>query len=147
MNLSTRFAVSVHILSILYYNPDVVCNSEYIAGSVNTNPVVIRRLVSKLKKAGLVRVLPGAGGIKPARPPKEIRLDEIYLAVDNTDALLFGLHENINPACPVGRNINVVMQEKMDVMQELFLNSLQKLSMADIMDDIYKKIEEKSGGA
>ena len=87
MNLSTRFAVSVHILSVLYYNKDYACDSEFIAGSVNTNPVVIRRLVTALKKAGLVEVTPGVKGIKLQKEPSEISLYEIYNAVSNPDSM------------------------------------------------------------
>ncbi len=141
MNLSTKFAVSVHILSVLYYNKDVVCNSEYIAGSVNTNPVVIRRLVSSLKKAGLLNVSSNQNGIKPTRKPEDVRLYEIYDAVDNVDSLLFGLHRNVNVNCPVGRNINSVLQCEMDKMQTMLRESLNNITMADVMNGIYKEIE------
>lgn len=140
MNLSTRFAVSVHILSVLYYNKDYACDSEFIAGSVNTNPVVIRRLVTALKKAGLVEVMPGVKGIKLQKEPSEISLYEIYNAVSNPDSLLFGLHDNTNPACPVGRNINAVLRSEMEIMQNKLVDSMRALSMEDVMNGIYTGI-------
>ena len=143
MNLSTKFAVSVHILGVLYYNPDLVCTSELIAGSVNTNPVVIRRLVSSLKKAGMVTSASGMGGVKPMRPPEEITLYEVYDAVENVDSLLFGLHEIVNPQCPVGRNINTVLRGKMSNMQFLLLNFLKRTTMADVLEDIIKEIRQE----
>lgn len=140
MNLSTRFAVSVHILSVLYYSKDYACDSEFIAGSVNTNPVVIRRLVTALKKAGLVEVTPGVKGIKLKKQPSEISLYEIYNAVENPNSMLFGLHDNTNPACPVGRNINAVLRSEMEIMQNKLMDSMRELSMADIMNGIYTGI-------
>ena len=140
MNLSTRFAVSVHILSVLYYNKDYACDSEFIAGSVNTNPVVIRRLVTALKKAGLVEATPGVKGIKLKKQPSEISLYEIYNAVENPNSMLFGLHDNTNPACPVGRNINAVLRSEMEIMQNKLMDSMRELSMADVMNGIYTGI-------
>ena len=140
MNLSTRFAVSVHILSVLYYNKDNVCDSEFISGSVNTNPVVIRRLVTSLKKAGLVEVTPGVKGIKLKKQPSEISLYEIYNAVDNPNSMLFGLHDNTNPACPVGRNINAVLRSEMEIMQNKLMDSMRELRMEDVMNGIYTGI-------
>ena len=56
MKISSRFSVAVHILSILSIEKEKLCTSEWIAGSVNTNPVIIRRVTGMLKKAGLVNV-------------------------------------------------------------------------------------------
>lgn len=58
MNISTRFAVAIHILTLIDSNKEGKSTSEWIAGSVNTNPVVIRRLTSMLQKAGLVKCPP-----------------------------------------------------------------------------------------
>ena len=144
MNLSTRFSVSVHILCVLYYNRDTVCNSELIAGSVNTNPVVIRRLVSSLKKAGLVETTQGVGRIRLAKDLKDITLYDVYRAVDNVDTPIFGLHKNANINCPVGRNINSVMQEKIDEMQNLLIDYMSHVTMAEIMSDLYTEIKNEN---
>ena len=72
MNISDRFAVAIHILSVLEMNKAGVSTSDYIAESVNTNPVVIRRIVGMLSKAGLVEVKPGVAGAKLAKHPSEI---------------------------------------------------------------------------
>ena len=56
MKISSRFSIAVHILSILKNNPSSLCTSDYMAESVNTNPVVIRKMMSYLKQAGFVYV-------------------------------------------------------------------------------------------
>lgn len=62
MKISSRFSIAVHILSILKNNPSSLCTSDYMAESVNTNPVVIRKMMSYLKQAGFVYVNRGPGG-------------------------------------------------------------------------------------
>ena len=83
--------------------------SDYIAKSVNTNPVVIRRLLGQLSHANLVVSQTGAnGGTRLARCPSEINLSEVYRAVSCGE--VFGLHgKSPNPDCPVGKNIEAVL--------------------------------------
>lgn len=109
MARNCRFAVAVHIASLLATMEGQPCTSEWIAGSVNTNPVVVRRLLSALAKAGLVSSTRGStGGSVLARPPERISLLDIHRAVDDDDEP--ALHNQPpNPACPVGRNIQSVL--------------------------------------
>lgn len=62
MSISSRFAVGIHILVLIEMNKDGVSSSEFLAESVNTNPVVIRKIMGMLKKSGLVEVHPGKAG-------------------------------------------------------------------------------------
>lgn len=114
MAKNCRFAVAVHIAAVLALHPDEPATSEWIAGSVNTNPVVIRRLLSALAKAGLVRSLRGsAGGSVLARRPDDITLLDIARAVEEDEAP--ALHNQPpNPACPVGRTIQPVLVRVLD---------------------------------
>lgn len=109
MSKNCRFAVAVHIASVLALSPDKPCTSEWIAGSVNTNPVVIRRLLSAMAKAGLVSSSRGsAGGSLLARQASAITLLDISRAVEESDGPALP-HQMPNPACPVGRNIQPVL--------------------------------------
>ncbi|WII39114.1 Rrf2 family transcriptional regulator [Paenibacillus thiaminolyticus] len=111
MKISSRFSVAVHILSLLTLEPQAHHTSEWLAGSVNTNPVVIRRVTSQLKKAGLVAVRTGTGGASLVQPASEITLLDVYRAVEAVEeGELFGMHEHPNPQCPVGANIEAVLQ-------------------------------------
>lgn len=103
---SNRFAVAVHILSLIELSKGVRVTSEYIAGSVNTNAVVIRRLMGMLNKAGLLLTTPGVAGATLARPASQITMLDIYRAVQSEGHEdLFAIHEKPNPACSVGKNI------------------------------------------
>ena len=78
MAANSQFAIAVHVLTILARSGDERVKSDYIARSVNTNPVVIRRLLSNLQEAGLVVSQVGAaGGTSLHKQPKDIYLSDV----------------------------------------------------------------------
>lgn len=142
MKISSRFSVAVHILSILSIEKDKLCTSEWIAGSVNTNPVIIRRVIGMLKKAGLVSVNAGSGGAYLLEPIESITLLQIYKAVDVVEeGQLFQIHEEPNPQCPIGANIQFVLEVILLKAQEAMEDVLRNVTMKDIVEGLLKKIE------
>lgn len=106
---NTRFATALHILTLLADSEGEWLSSEWIAGSINVNPVVVRRELSVLIDAGLVTSRKGkTGGSTLAKKSSDITMDSIYLAVKNSDVL--GKRNKPNPKCPIGKDIN----EKLD---------------------------------
>ncbi|MGN7765054.1 Rrf2 family transcriptional regulator [Paenibacillus sp. 22594] len=137
MNISTRFAVAIHILTLIDSNKEGKSTSEWIAVSVNTNPVVIRRITGMLHKAGLVEVRPGVAGAKLTRSPAEITLLQIYRAVNAVEAdSLFSVHEHPNPSCPVGQNIAGVIIPVFSLAQQAMENVLQGVTLDQIVNQI-----------
>ena len=113
MKITSRFTVAVHTLLVINaFQDKVKTTSEFIASSVNVNPVVIRRTMQSLKAAGMIDVKAGSGGARLARRPEDITLFDVYSAVDSVEGDLFHFHENPNPACPVGRNIHLKTSSK-----------------------------------
>ena len=114
MNLSTRLTTALHILTLLASCEGEPVTSEFIAGSVNTNPVVIRRLLGLLRKKGFVASQPGAGGgWQLTADPDRITLLDVRRAVNEGSP--FAMHsQQPNPACPVGRNIQAALQRHYD---------------------------------
>ena len=51
MAANSQFAMAIHILTMLAMADDANLKSDYIAASVNTNAVVIRRLLGQLSAA------------------------------------------------------------------------------------------------
>lgn len=140
MSISSRFAVGVHILTLIDFNKDGVSSSEYLAGSVNTNPALIRKITGMLKKAGLVEVHPGIAGAKLARELSDITLLDVYKAVDVVpDNELFSVHENPNPACPVGRNIQNTIGPLFSFAQTALEKALGNVTIEDVVKDIIEK--------
>ncbi|WNS45851.1 Rrf2 family transcriptional regulator [Paenibacillus sp. MMS20-IR301] len=134
MNISTRFAVAIHILTLIDSKQDGKSTSEWIAGSVNTNPVVIRRLTGMLHKAGLVDVRPGVAGAKLTRSAADITLLQIYKAVNAArDDSLFAVHEHPNPECPVGQNIAGAIVPVFSLAQKAMENVLQEVTLDQII--------------
>ena len=87
MRTSCRFAMAVHVLAVLAYQEGDRVTSAELAGSVNTNPVIIRRLLLSLKQARLVETCKGAGaGSRLSRSPRRINLAEIYRAVEDAES-------------------------------------------------------------
>ncbi|MEH6937721.1 Rrf2 family transcriptional regulator [Bacillus sp. JJ664] len=141
MKISSRFTVAVHILSLVTIENSALCTSEWIAESVNTNPVVIRRVMGKLKNAGLIQVRRGTGGASLLKPLKEISLLDVYRAVEVVEeGELFQFHENPNPNCPVGANIQAVLELILNRAQEAMERILDEVTMEELITVLTKKI-------
>ena len=141
MKISSRFTVAVHILSLVAMEHTELCTSEWIAESVNTNPVVIRRVIGKLRDAELVQVRRGVGGATLQKPLNEITLLDVYKAVEVVEESgLFQIHEKPNPNCPIGANIETVLELILVRAQEAMEAVLQEITMEDLVTVLAKKI-------
>lgn len=142
MQISSRFSVAIHVLSLLalQQEDDVLLTSERMAGSVNTNPVVIRRILGQLKKAGLVEVRPASGGTFLTRKPVDISLLEVYRAVEVVEeGQLFSVHDKPNPKCPVGRNIQSALDNTLQQAQQAMEQVLAGVMLQSVTTDIQQK--------
>ena len=129
------------MLALIELNKTQPSTSELMALSVGTNPVVIRQLMSSLKRAGLIETQNGVPGCHLAKPAAEITLREIYLAVQKkTDALLFDFHANPNPNCPIGRNIREVMDAPLRDAQAALEQALETYTLKDVADNIARHL-------
>lgn len=145
MSISSRFAVGIHILALIEINKEGVSTSEYLAGSVNTNPVVIRKIIGMLKNAGLVKVRPGIAGAELARNLTEITLLDVYKAVNVVhEKELFSIHENPNPECPVGRNIQSTIVPLFTFAQTALEKALGNVTIEDVVKDIIEKEKQNN---
>lgn len=143
MQISSRFTIAVHILiCIETFKDDYKITSDFLASSVNVNPVVIRRLLQQLKKAGIINVKRGSGGAYIEKPLDEITLLDVYNAVECIDnGNLFHFHENPNSRCPVGRNIHSVLDRRLDSIQQAMEREMSSVTLQDIADDTDKLIK------
>jgi Rrf2 family protein len=132
MRSSSRFTVALHVLTLLAYERDRPLTSEYVAGSVNTNPVVIRRILADLRRAKLVGSRGGGGGgWSLLRAPAAITLRDVYRAVEGP--ALFPLHpQQPNPRCPVGHDIQRVLAEQYELANQALEARLAATTIADL---------------
>ncbi|MCM3186852.1 Rrf2 family transcriptional regulator [Priestia megaterium] len=140
MSSSTRFSVAIHILALISINSGGTNTSQYLAESVNTNPVVIRRIVGMLKNKGLVKVHPGIAGAELSKSISDITLFDVYQAVSiDADKELFSVHDNPNPLCPVGKNIQSTITPLFATAQSALEKALSHVTIEDIVNDIKSK--------
>ena len=134
MQISSRFTVALHIFTCVdTFRDGYKITSDFLAGSINTNPVIIRKILSQLKNAGLITVARGTGGVTPTRPLKEITFYDVYEAiepVENGD--LFNFHSSPNPKCPVGKNIHALLDDKLKSIQLAMEDEMKRYTIDDL---------------
>ena len=138
MSASSQFTVAVHTLVMLALEERPL-SSPYIANSVNTNPVVIRRILGPLNEAGFIDTKLGAeGGAYLVRDPETISLLDVYRAIHSGS--LFALHnKNPNPQCPCGRNIQPVLNTVFGTVEDAMEAKLAETTIADLTEAIIKR--------
>lgn len=143
MQISSRFTLAVHIFACIdTFKDQYKVTSDFLAGSTNVNPVIIRKILGQLKAAGLVEVARGSGGASIPKPLDEITFLDIYHAVDCVESgELFHFHENPNTNCPVGRNIHHVLDDKLMRVQRAMEQELASITLADVKKDVKKYIQ------
>jgi len=138
MSANSRLTVAIHVLSFLVLaerKGRLPATSERIASSVNTNPVVIRRMLGLLQQRGLVSSHRGANaGWTLARGADEITLLDVYEAVE--DGPLFGLHASPpNQKCPIGRGVQPTLKKIYGGVEEQLRRQLAKTNVEQVLDD------------
>jgi Rrf2 family protein len=128
--------MAVHVLAVLAYKEGDPVSSTLLAGSVNTNPVIIRRLLLSLQRAKLVETRKGAGaGSRLSRSPGRINLAEIYRAVEDVEPFATPSRKP-NAGCPVGYCIRHTLEEIFASAQQALERDLEKTTLATVMDKV-----------
>ena len=145
MQISSRFTLAVHIFACIdVFKNDYKITSDFLAGSTNVNPVIVRKILGQLKAAGLVEVARGSGGASIPKPLNEISFLDIYNAVECVEnGELFHFHENPNIDCPVGRNIHAVLDDKLMRVQKAMETELSSITLEDIRRETKELIDLK----
>lgn len=143
MQISSRFTMAIHMFACIDTFSDQKMTSDFMAASIGTNAVIIRKLLQQLKAAGLIEVSRGTGGVTITRPLDQITFLDIYKAVECApDEQLFHFHENPNPNCPVGKNIHHVLDERLHEVQKAMEDKLAEMILADVKKDVSLWIEK-----
>ncbi len=138
MQTNSQFAVSIHVLSLLACYPEEPLTSEILARSVTTNPVVIRRILGSLRRAGLVTSQPGnGGGWRLAKDPSSIPLHEAYAAVQQGSCFALA-PKPPNEKCVVGCSLQSVLREVFDEAETAMKSQLSTCTLQDIV----RKVQE-----
>lgn len=137
--VNCRFTVAIHVLCLLAtMNPNPV-TSELIASSVNTNPVVIRRILAALRRAGIVKSHPGVkGGWTLLVNPEQITLGRVYRII--RPGTVFAMHnKKPNMRCPVGRDIQRGLGVYYQKAQAAMESELDRTTVSDVLNEVLGK--------
>lgn len=137
MQISSRFTIAVHIFACIdTFGNDQKITSHFLSTSINVNPVIIRKILSSLKKSHLLNVQRGTGGTTIAKPLDQITLFDIYQSVECVEnGELFHFHENPNNNCPVGKNIHNILDNKLMRVQKAMEDELSSITLKDVIED------------
>lgn len=128
---NSRFPVSLHILTLLEDAQGKLVSSEYLAGSININPVLVRKEIMNLRRHGFVDSKEGKGGGSfLAKSATDINLGDVYKAVKNSNIL--GQNKNEpNPKCPIGKQINQHLNTLYSDAENALVENLSLQTLAD----------------
>ena len=129
--ISGKFAITIHILTLLSKFTDEFLSSEFISSSINMHPVLVRKEIANLKKNNIVESKEGKnGGIKLAVASKNISLDAIFKMTFETISLGFSKNEP-NPSCTVGKQIHKNLENLYEDLNNKISLQLMDISLED----------------
>ena len=142
MQITSKFTIAVHVITAIdYFKDHEKVTSNFLAGSVGANPVIVRNVMGNLKEAGIIDISQGKSGISLAKKLDDITFYDIYKAVDSvSDEGLFHFHENPNTDCPVGRNIHRSLDGKLMKVQQAMETEMKQITLSDVVEDTRKEI-------
>ena len=128
--------MAVHVLAVLAFKQGDPASSDLLASSINTNPVIVRRLLLVLKRAKLIETRKGAGfGSRLSRSPARINLAEVYRAVEAKEAFAMPPRRP-NEHCPVGHGIRAALESVFASAQRALENDLERTSLAMVIEAV-----------
>lgn len=142
MQISMKCSIAVHCLIFIYEAKGITkVTSNLLAESTGSNPVIIRNIISSLKKAGLISVARGTGGAELCMQPSEITLYQIYNALepDGLSALI-GIHPCKDRKCPIAQNIQKVLQSPYQKIEDNIKETMKDITLQSIIDDFHTSI-------
>ena len=146
MQLSMKCSVAVHCLIFIHEARGTAkVTSTLLAQSTGANPVVIRNILSSLKKAGLITVARGTGGAELCREPEEITLYQIYSALEPKGLTsLIGIHPCGQRPCAVAQNIQKVLKGPYHNIENAIRTAMEEVTLASMLEEFYRCLEEHS---
>lgn len=143
MRYSHKLSDAVHILAYIEIYHDDDLSSTAIAESVESNPGLVRRLMTALRTAGLLATQRGTATPEVMRDPTDISLLDIYRAVE-TDNNLLHIDDKTNPQCIVGGNIQETLREAYATVQTAAESQMATITLASLIADIWQRERQKT---
>ena len=146
MQISMKCSVAVHCLIFIHEAKGVArVTSTLLAESTGCNPVVIRNILSALKKAGLITVPRGTGGAELCADPAKITLYQIYAALEPEGVTsLIGIHPCQGRPCPVAQNIRQVLQTPYHKIEDAIKATMEGITLQSMLDDFHGLVQKSN---
>lgn len=136
MAANTKMATAIQILCVITYRKNQGTTAEDIARSLETNPVVVRRMLKDMELCGLVELRPGkSGGVRLMLDPKDITLDKVYRAIETNDKI-FALRPQGNPLCIVDKHMNALLVSIFGMTNTAVETVLSQTNIATLVENI-----------
>lgn len=142
MQISIKCSIAVHCLIFIHEAKGIAkVTSNLLAESTGSNPVVIRNIISALKKAGLITVPRGTGGAELCVDPADITLYQIYTALEpNGVSSLIGIHPCQERQCPVAKNIRKVLETPYHKIEDAVKEAMQAITLQSMIEEFHNLI-------
>ena len=146
MQISMKCSVAVHCLIFIHEAKGIAkVTSNLLAESTGSNPVVIRNILSALKKAGLITVPRGTGGAELCAAPSQITLYQIYSALEpNGVTSIIGIHPCDGRPCPVAQNIRKVLKTPYHKIEDAVKKAMEEVTLQSMIDDFHSMAQQSS---
>lgn len=146
MQISVKCSVAVHCLIFINEARGAAkVTSNILAESTGSNPVVIRNILSALKKAGLITVRRGTGGAELRVAPSQITLYQIYSALEPDGvASIIGIHSCDERPCPVAQNIRKVLEPQYHKIEDAVKVAMEEITLQSMIDDFHDMVQQGS---
>lgn len=143
MQISMKCSVAVHCLIFIHEaKGSARVTSNLLAESTGSNPVVIRNILSALKKAGLITVPRGTGGAELCADPSQITLYQIYSALEPEGVTsIIGIHPCQGRPCPVAQNIRKVLKTPYRKIEQAVQTTMEGITLQSMIDDFHRLVQ------
>ena len=136
MKYSIQMSDAIHILAYIEIFKDTrFLSSEMIAKSVETNAANVRKIMSSLKKSGLIQTQIGKPTPTLAKQPSDITFLDIYRSIEGNTKLI-QVDEKTNPNCVVGANIQSALSKEYDLLQQTVETQMAQITLDTVIHDI-----------
>ena len=148
MQISIKCSIAVHCLIFIHEAKGIAkVTSNLLAESTGSNPVVIRNILSALKKAGLITVPRGTGGAQLCADPSQITLYQIYSALEPKGVTsLIGIHPCEGRPCPVAQNIRKVLETPYHRIEDAVKEAMEQTTLESMIENFRGLVSEQHGG-
>lgn len=129
-SVNTQISVAIHILSLLSVNKEPI-SSKFIAGSINSNPTLVRKICKYLRNGNLIESQQGKSGYRLAQSAEQILLGEVYKLIQDEEHFA-KIHQDTNPDCIIGQNIQSALDDVYTQVDQQIIDTLNQTSILDL---------------